>query len=435
MKGGKLVMKCRRPMFVGAVLALVCSLAVGLAATVGAASKTTITIWHYWPGVDGKEFEDHVAIFNKENTDVEVKPVFVPQEGYDQKVLSAIAGNVAPDIILANVWNAASYMSSGQFRDMGPLLRSAKVSTADFLPWALEGGTYKGKIYGLPSSCYWNVIFYNKDLVREAGLDPNKFPTTMDELDQWAEKLTKINADGKIERMGFVPWLGDWPVYVYAFGGDFVDPKGKVLINSPQVARMYAWWLKYATKYDYKRLRSFTDSMGNLWGTTADSVFYTGKLAIMLMGPWQVAFAKEYAPKLDYGLAPVPAPKGGVYGAYFGQSHYNMITKNCKNPAAAMKWIKFWTTDPRALTRGNFPATKSGLEAMAKSTADPKMAEFARVGLAGKGFNPPPHPAFNFITNNINNTTDEILFGRKTIEQALEELEKLTLAEAKRNNW
>src|SRR5205823_4634845 len=130
---------------------------------------------------------------------------------------------------------------------------------------------FAGKTYALPWGADPNFAFvWNKALFREVGLDPERPPRTLDELRQYARKLTKIDAQGHIVRLGFVPWEYEFPnamfTFGYAFGGEFYQEPGpgqmigKVTANDPHIIAALTWLADYGKEYDVRKMTSLKEN-------------------------------------------------------------------------------------------------------------------------------------------------------------------------------
>src|SRR6202011_4464778 len=125
-------------------------------------------------------------------------------------------------------------------------------------------------------------LYYNKTQMSAAGLDPNKPPTTTDELDAMADKLT-IKSGAKTTQMGFVPWAMQGSLYTYGwiFGGEFYDPaKDVVTLDHPQIIKALEWMVSYAKKYNVDTIDQYAQAFGN----NEQDPFVAGLVATMSNG-------------------------------------------------------------------------------------------------------------------------------------------------------
>ena len=112
----------------------------------------------------------------------QVKLTVIPADSYQQKVGTAAGAKQLPDVLAADVVYAPNYAVQGRLpRHHRPGRRSCR-SRTPWRPAHMKTATYDGKIYGVPHDIDLSAVFYNKVLFTKAGLDPEKPPTTLDEL-------------------------------------------------------------------------------------------------------------------------------------------------------------------------------------------------------------------------------------------------------------
>ncbi len=218
--------------------------------------------------------------------------------------------------------------------------RVDKAEMGKFFPGPVQGATYQGKLWAIPWYNNAAAIFYRKDLLDGAGLKP---PSTYDELVQAATKLKT----GDMEA-GFA-WQGaqyeggavDWFEYVWGFGGDLLDDKGNVVLDSGDAAVQATQFMM-----DLIQKSKVTPVAVTTWKETeARNVFIEGKAG--LLRTWLSDYrvinldsASKVAGKVD--VAPLPATAGRKGKSVLGT--WNLaISKFSKRPDESMTWIKFLT--------------------------------------------------------------------------------------------
>ncbi|MDR0387914.1 MAG: ABC transporter substrate-binding protein, partial [Treponema sp.] len=161
--------------------------------------------------------------FNKSQNGVVVEASY--GGGYEdalKKLLAAIVAGDAPDVVhMAMAYNA-QLMLEGHLEPLGPYFKKdANVKEADFVKGLFDLNKYNGEIYGLPFNCSNPIMYYNKDLWKQAGLDPNKPPVTWDELYEYGKKIHALGTDV----YGFNIARGSgWMTqgYTWQFGGQWI---------------------------------------------------------------------------------------------------------------------------------------------------------------------------------------------------------------------
>lgn len=299
------------------VLAMVLSLGLGLVSA-SAEDKTKVVVWTF-AAEDQEETSTFARLkkwaedFTAGNDKIEV----VVEGSKDAQVLlTALAGNEGPDIF-QNYWNnAPAWAEKGALLDLTEYVNNAPESwdKADFLDASWGLCTYNDHIYFIPYTYSSSFIFYDKDVLKEAGYD--EFPKTLDEMIELADKLVVIGEGGKIERMGIlpdVPWLETvmWPV---AFNAPYTSEDGKTItFNDPTMVKAYQWQADIYAKYGYDNVKNFTESFGN----DAQDPLFTGKLVMRWRAdsaiPNMIKYGKETG--TNVGMAFMPAAEDGTaYG-------------------------------------------------------------------------------------------------------------------------
>lgn len=156
-------------------------------------------------------------------------------------------------------------------------------------------------------------MWYNKDIVTEAGLDPDTPPQSLDDLKVWADKLTVRGAGDVITRFGFNPlydqaWLYTWG---FAFKGEFQDAATKKITfshpNNIKAMEFVKAWVEEIGVQDVDAM--IAACQGGACNGPNDW-FWTGQFATTCSGNWKVAQAKQFKPDTNYGVVPFPGPDG-----------------------------------------------------------------------------------------------------------------------------
>ncbi len=357
------------------------SLALGLIALAGrgcgdrsGGERVRITYWEKWTGAESAAMQAVVDEFNASQDRITVDFVSVSQ--MDRKVIAATAGGNPPD--LAGIW--LPYIAS--FADCGALLpldefmeadRSSESPAPDFaraggdflaryVPVYAKMSLHRGRVYGLVTTPSTVALHWNKTLFREAGLDPEKPPRTLAELDQFARRLTRRDpVTGAILQAGFLPqepgwWLWANPLW---FGGSFMDAEGEISVGRDKANVAALRWLRgYTDEYGSDSLQRFTSGFGTFG--SPQSAFFNGKVAMVLQGVWMNNYIRQFAPGMDYGVAAWPSVREGEGGgAPFTVAEADMIVipRGAKHPKEAWEFIRYLSSanigaDSREKLRG-----------------------------------------------------------------------------------
>src|SRR5580704_1509121 len=293
--------------------------------------------------------------FSKKNPSIKVNIETMPGSETDvAKLMTAVRSGAGPDLAVIDRFTVAQRAAAGLLTDLTPLIKKeGKDLSQEYSEAAWQEVTYQAKVYALPTQTDARVLFYNKKILRDAGIDLNEFdpargPISPDRFKEIAFKLNQTDASGAYTRLGFVPWLEQGWGYTwgFAFGGSFFDFKNcKVTADDPGVAKGYQFLYDWAKALDPQKARTFVDTYWQ-WpsnGTLPDAQmpFYTGKVAFIIDGNWLFAIMKEVAPNLEYGVTYIPAPNG-LKTSWSG-GWCVVIPKGSKNADSAYQFLRYET--------------------------------------------------------------------------------------------
>src|SRR5262249_32061772 len=151
------------------------------------------------------------------------------------------------------------YAALGAAEELDELAAAHGIGPEMYLPVYWRGCQYNGKLYGLVSTPASIALLYNKQVFREAGLDPDRPPRTLGELDRFAQTIDQRDAHGRLNRAGYVP-LQSWyiPFTSYWFGSDIFDPTTqKFLLTSPKFVQAFEWIGSYSKRLTRTSIQDF----------------------------------------------------------------------------------------------------------------------------------------------------------------------------------
>ncbi|MET9242504.1 ABC transporter substrate-binding protein [Nonomuraea sp. NPDC003709] len=292
-----------------------------------------LKFWGDWSGEGEQQFKTMTAAFNKTHPKIQVD--YVVQEDMLTKFLTASTSGQAPDVMFWDRWRTASYAPKGVLTPIDDLLKKDGIERERFYGEALRELTHGGKLYGLPLTVDARALFYNKAHLKEAGVEP---PRTWAELEQAAVKLTRREG-GKLVRAGLsMDDTGLFSMYLRQAGGQMVsDDCSRTTFNGPQGLQVLDLWSRLVKAGVYQS--GFEKGLGE--GTDA---FATGKVSMILTGPWNITTYQKYGKDLDFGIVPPPTgPQGGSASLMGGFGL--VIPQAAKHKDAAWEFVKWWTAE------------------------------------------------------------------------------------------
>jgi multiple sugar transport system substrate-binding protein len=310
-----------------------------------------------------------VAAYNARHKN-QVKLTIVPNDDYVSKVGAAAGSHDLPDLFAADIVYVPNWTKAGLFADL------TKNITA--LPYAdkinqghLTAGTYEGKKFVLPFVLDLSVMFYNKDLYREAGLDPNKGPTTLAEFQQQALAVQKLSKPG-VYGTFFGGNCGGcnvftWFPMIWASGADVLPPDGtKSLLDGPAAQQVYATWRQL------QAAGAIAPGSKDETGATWTAAFQQGKIGVM---PYPATLLSTAAKTVNVGVSAIPGVHGGT-STFVGGDGIG-ISKDSKKAAQAwnfLSWLMSEDAQVNVLAANNSAVSRSDLVDNQYSAKDPRVA-------------------------------------------------------------
>jgi multiple sugar transport system substrate-binding protein len=343
------------------------------AAAEAPADPEALQVWVSW-GDNPAQLQE---LFNKYGEANNVK-VQVNAPVPDDKIIAGLSGSQPPHVlVLGGPDNVPGWANEGLLTPLDEVINANNIDKADILPAVLSQCAYKGDHYCLPWGTDTYALYWNKDLFEEAGLDPEKPPQTLEELTEYADKLTKVDANGEITQIGFVPdfsWT-HYEQYIPMFGGFWISDDGtKIQLDSQPVIDELKWEQQFYSKYGADKVLKFTSSLGE-YGSPQHG-FMDGKVAMMVDGEWMTGpnFIQGLKPDLYYGVAPLPPPADHLEraGTNTLQGSVAVIPSGVADKAAAGKLLA-WMMSPEIVAEemvANFNLPSSG-----KAGEDPRFQE------------------------------------------------------------
>ena len=313
--------------------------------TTTALSKEAVTLNNLFmqqAGYSPQDLAGMTKAFEKKYPNITVNNTLVPYDAlHDKIVASAPAGTY--DVVLGDCIWPAEFGSKGIVQDISDDVNSLAVDK--IFPGAIQMALYQGKYYGQPWILDTKYLYYNKQMISQAGVSPSDFKT----LDGLVAALTKIKKSGAVQ----YPWIGSWAQaeavicdyaqFLGAYDGKFLDSSGKAAFNTGGGVKALEFM---------KML--LDDGLANPASTSAleDDVlksFSEGQNAANLNWTFQLATANDPSQSKVAGQCVIlhtPAGPGGqAPGCNGGQPV--MISRTAKHTAEAWAYIKFISDAPQ----------------------------------------------------------------------------------------
>ncbi|MBN9104531.1 MAG: extracellular solute-binding protein [Propionibacteriaceae bacterium] len=277
-----------------------------------------------------------------------------------QQATQGFAGGKPDDLLYVSTDQFAGWAKNGSLEAYGDQLPNK----SDFYPGLVSAFSYDGKFYCAPKDFSTLALVINTDMWSDAGLTDADVPTTWDQLEAVAKKLTK----GKRVGLAFSPEIARVGVFMAQAGGGLLSADGKAQANAqPNVDA-----LTYVQKLLKEGVAAFSSDLGAGWGGEA---FGKKQAAMVIEGNWITGAMTSTYPSVKYTVAELPA---GTQKGTLQFTNCWGIAADADNKAGALSLVEFLTTTEQQLTFakdfGVMPSVKSAAEQY--KTDNPTMVPF-----------------------------------------------------------
>lgn len=368
------------PFLTTAALAAMLAVAPALAQEQGVDDGTELTLWTR--AATQVRVDQLVQAYNASHKN-KVVATYVVTDEYQTKIGAAAAANGLPDLFSADVVFMPNWTSAGLFQDLTAKI-DAMPGIANVAPAGIEVGTWEGKKYGMPFIADLSVWMWNKKLYKQAGLDPEKGPTSLKEFQQQAAAVAKLG-NGVYGTF----WGGScggcevftWFPIAWASGAEVMNAQGtEAYFTSDTWKSIFKIFNEMA--HDGTALMPDTQTET---GPTWTSYFPKGIIGVMPMPATQISnLVGNGLADEDIGVAPIAGVDGGQ-STFIGGDDIG-VSRDSKKLDAAWNFIAWVQSDEaqiEVVAKNGNVLTRTDL-ANNKYITDPRVQLFNSVGAHGK---------------------------------------------------
>ena len=278
--------------------------------------------------------------FEKLHPDIEVKLEFYPRI-YWSKILTSLAGGVAPDVIYLSPPYVPDLVRKGTLLHLDPLIERDIPDMEDFYDVSVNSFRVDGRLYGLSMQYGCIALYYNKRLFDAAKVPYPADDWTWDNLLNTAKKLTlDHDGDGTTDQYGFMVSTS-FEVCVANFiwqnGGRILnEDKSRALLDRPEAIEA----IRFLKDLIFKHHVCPKIDLSETVGMDTLQLFEAGLVAMIFDGSWKMDHYNRTR-ELDYDVAPLPYRKRRMVAV---NGLANGITARTRHPEEAWKWVKFYTS-------------------------------------------------------------------------------------------
>lgn len=389
-----------------------------------------LVMWNGLTGSDGVTLVKMMQEYAKTNPNVSIRVEMMPWSTFYDKLMTSLVSGNPPDMFIMHDYTALILEKMGVVRDVTELFDTGggTIPWGDFTEKAQNAVTKNGKVVGLPWDWHGQGLWWNKDLFKKAGLDPEKPPTTQQEFRDYCAKITTDKNGKHPGEDGFdYDNVTIWGCYVgagreeflpdiYQAGGDVTSPDFKVTINSPEAREV----LNYKLDLIYNQKIAPVPAGFDPWGA-----FAAQQLAMYMTGTWFTNFVIDS--KVPFGVAWYPKMLDKE-NAVWSSSHIIYIpTQNTGQKWDETKKLLTWLSDNSATwaTAGMPPARNSVRNGLSSDPSSPVYPAY----LLGKSFEDhgryeTPHPCYYELMDIWTRGISGIMTKSVGVDEGLAQIEK-----------
>lgn len=324
----------------------------------GGEGELTMTAWGNPAEIE--VYQKAIDAYEEENPDISVKLIPGPGDTYKQKLLTQLQGSQSPDLFYVGGEYMSQLIETGRVAELSDFLHSEEsyVKPEEFAE-GLWGAAKQGEeIYGTPVDSNPMLLYYNKQVLEEAGLEPDE-PQKLYEAGEWNwdtfQELTEQITDAG--KYGFVAENGSLHLFswIWTNGGKMYDEEGNMILEENEKAQEAIHYLNdNIANGNFRYAGSLPEGQG------PDAMFMSNQTAFAAAGRWYTPMFSENE-ELQFDYIPWPTNTGETLEPAAIATAYLSTTTDAENVEEAKKFLSFYTSEAgqRARLEGNGNAVPS----------------------------------------------------------------------------
>ncbi|HEX4954633.1 MAG TPA: sugar ABC transporter substrate-binding protein [Thermoanaerobaculia bacterium] len=404
----------RRRLAAGAAVALL-----GCACARQQPGAVQLTLWGL--GREGEVVRELIPEFERTHPGVTVRVQQIPWSAAHEKLLTAFVGEATPDVAqVGNTWIPELAALGAMLPLDERVAASAGFDPGDFFPGPWGSNVVDGRLWGLPWYVDTRLLFYRKDLLRQAGYD--EVPRTWS---GWREAMARIRATGPPGRWGALLPTDEWfqpVIFALQKGSTILDPEGRHGAFREAPFREAAAFYLSLFEADLAPAASI-NQIANRYQQIA-----AGELVFYVSGPWDLGeFSRRLPPALAdaWTTAPLPVPDGTPWpGASLAGGSSLVLFRGSRHPEEAWQLMRYLTSPPALLAlyrlAGDLPP-RASVWGEAELAGDQRLAAFRTQLEAAKPT--PLVPEWERVATAIGERMDAAIRGGVSLEDTLAALD------------
>ncbi len=275
------------------------------------------------------------------HSNTKVNSWFAAFSTYFTKLNTQIASGTSPDLIQMDMGYVKQYADEKQILDLTSLVNNKTLDLSDFDQTLLTDSKYNGVLYGIPLGGNYECMFYNTNLVQQAGVGAPPTTWTWDDFASYAGKISKALSSKQIYGSADASGAMDmFEIWVRSNGHDLYTASGQAGFTQDDIQTWFEYWdaMRKAGACAPAQLQATDTSAG-----PATALITKGKTA------FATAHSNQFSGFQALITDPLKlqfVPTGKQVGNYLKCSMMMSIAANSKNTDAAANFIQFLITNP-----------------------------------------------------------------------------------------
>ncbi len=333
----------------------------GAAPEAAEADEGVVTLtWGFWGSAEERATHEQVAeAFMAEHPNIRIEYWHFPWSDYFTKLQTLFAAGdptAIPDVFF--LWPTPRYAAEGVLENLDPWIEQSNYDLSDYWPALLESAMWNGSVYGLPRDVSVEVLYYNKDIFDEVGVEYPNESWTWDDFVAAAEQLTVVEPSGRVARYALGMEGGKWQLWVGQNRGSILDDMrnpSRCTLTEPEAMAGIQFFADLMDRNLAMRSANLNQAGGDA------AVFQSGQVAMIIQNASRVSTFN--AAGLNYDVAPVPIPADGQRAASAGGAAWVMsaVSDNKEEAWTFLSWLQSTDGGQRIYTEAGeiFPALRS----------------------------------------------------------------------------
>ena len=387
--------------------------------------------WGWTPEIHVNAITAAVRKFEEYNPSIKVS---TGQHEWGEKLTTAFAAGTPPDLFILG--EVRTYASKGVVIPLDDYMAGSTIANREtFLEPTIEAQTWKGKVYGIPSLEHGPGLgtVFNVKMLEERGLKaPDDLPDTWEKAWEQILEYSQVEDNGNIKLLWFEPEVGTWVWWACTYDVLAYDNEAmKITFDDPRWKDILDYAVRYNQHFGPEKVKAFYESFPG-WAAVSGCALCAEVLAGDINGFWAPGELAKTAPdkKFVYSWIPMPESRKGTTIQQVG-GHCALISKDAKQHDAAWKLAEYLTTEEvnKIMFDGcGFLLVNKAFLANPHAVIGPDQWENMKfyiesITQASQVYGDNISPIDTFIWDQYSRAYDAAIFGEKTVEQALADLQ------------